>query len=100
MQLNLIPAASNATAAINKVAAKIEPKIEQAAPNLSRSPAQINRSFEISKDPPVTILKYTNTLTKEVEMQIPSEASIQIYKETQRFIAEQARRQGGINISI
>jgi hypothetical protein len=103
MQLNLIPAAANATTVVNQVAAKMEPATSSAqkvAPNLSMSPAQINRTFEISKDPPVTILKYTNAVTKEVEMQIPSEASIQIYKETQRFIAEQTKQQNTVNVAV
>lgn len=102
MQLNLIPNVSNATAMVNHVAAKIEPAAStvKSAPNLSMSPAQINRTFEISKDPPVTILKYTNTVTKEIELQVPSETSIQIYKETQKFIADQAKRAGTVNIIV
>lgn len=102
MKLNLIPNIPNSTALVNHVAAKIEPAASavKAAPNLSMSPNQINRTYEISRDPPMTVLKYTNTVTKEVELQIPSETSIQIYKETQKFIAEQAKRADTVSIIV
>lgn len=103
MQLNLIQGATNAMALINQITSKYDAEVAQSAkasPNLSVSPAQVNRSYEISKDPPITVLKYTNAVTKQVELQIPSEMSIQIYKETQRFIALQEPLTKKINIAV
>ena len=79
--------------AIRKTVDKIEVKAGEAAVNLNMSPAQINRTVEISKDPPVTVLKFTNEQTKQVELQIPSEVQLRIYKDTQRFLAEQQKKE-------
>ena len=102
MQLNLLPNAPSAIAMVNHVAAKIETVAAAVkdTPNLSMSPNQINRIYEFSKDPPITVLKFTNSVTHEVELQIPSEASIKIYKETQKFIADQAKRIESVNIIV
>lgn len=102
MKLNLIPDAPNSITAINQVAQKIEPLAStvKEAPNLSMSPAQINRTYEISKDPPVTVLKYTNTTTKEVELQIPSQVSLEVYKATQEFIKQQEEKKNFVSIKV
>jgi uncharacterized FlaG/YvyC family protein len=103
MQINPIPAATTLMSLTNHTAAKLDNDTLASAksnPNLNMSPAQINRTYEISKDPPVTVLKYTNTTTKEVELQIPSATSLQIYKETQRFMAQQAERENKVNIIV
>lgn len=90
MQINPIPAAATITSLINQVTSKLDPQAYKAAisPNLSMSPAQINRSYEMSKDPPVTVMKYTNSVTHEVELQVPSEASIRMYRDIERFMAQ------------
>lgn len=51
--------------------------------------AQIDRTFELSKDPPTTILKFTDARTKEVVLQIPSAESIKAYKDIQRYLKQQ-----------
>ena len=98
MEINQIPTSTPqpSNAALNRATSKVEQNIVQTVnkinPMVDRSPAQINRSYEMSKDPPITILKYTNTLTKNVELQIPSETSMQIYRATQQYIEAQKKR--------
>lgn len=77
--------------AIRKTEVKLEVQAVHGNPDFNKSPAQINRSVEISKDPPVTILKFTNEQTKQVELQIPSELQLRIYKDTQRFLEQQEK---------
>ena len=84
---------TTAIEAIRKTVDKIEIQAAKINPNLNMSPAQINRSVEISKDPPVTVLKFTNEQTKQIELQIPSEVQLRIYKDTQRFLAEQQKKE-------
>lgn len=94
MQINPIPAAATITSLVNQITSKLDPRAYKAAtsPNLSMSPAQINRSYEMSKDPPVTILKYTNSVTHEIELQVPSEESIRLYRDMGRFIAQHSSK--------
>jgi hypothetical protein len=103
MQLNQIPTAPNAAALVNHIINKLSPAtlaVEKVSPDINRSPAQINRTYEMSKDPPVTVMKYTNSVTHEVELQIPSEASLQIYKDVQRFIKQQQEQSAIVNIQV
>lgn len=81
----------NALEAIRKTVDKLDVVASKGNPNFNQSPAQINRSVEISKDPPVTVLKFTNEQTKQVELQIPSEVQLRIYKDTQRFLQQQQK---------
>ena len=102
MQLNQVPAAYNAMTLVNNIINKLSPAtnaVEKVSPDLNRSPAQINRTYEMSKDPPVTVMKYTNSVTNEVELQVPSEASLQMYKDMQRFI-QQHKQAAVVNIQV
>ena len=46
----------------------------------------VSKKYEISSDPQLTILKFSDERTKEVVMQIPSEVSIKIYKQVNEFL--------------
>lgn len=91
---------TTAVEAIRKTVEKLDVQAAKVNPNLNMSPAQINRTVEISRDPPMTVLKFTNEQTKQVELQIPSEVQIRIYKDTQRFLAEQQERQQEPQVTI
>ena len=69
-------------------------------PDPGMSASQINRSIEISKDPPATVLKYTNMVTKQIELQIPSEVSLKLYRLNQAFIESQQQIQNSVNIKV
>ena len=78
---------SNAVGAIMRVMDKVEATaVKKAAVTLAASPAQLNRSYEVQQDPPVTVLKFINPSTKEVELQIPSAVSIKLYQEMQTYM--------------
>lgn len=62
--------------------------IKQSTPAL-QPPAQLNKTYEISKDPPATVLKFTDPETKQVIMQVPNEASIRAYQGIQAFLKKQ-----------
>lgn len=82
--------AVNDTEAINKISFQIDPIVMRSgAPVLNQPAAQLNRAYEISKDPPGTVLKFTDPTTKEVVLQLPSEASINVYKSTQAYLEKQ-----------
>ncbi len=102
MNINPIPAAATITSLINQITNKLDPKAYKAmtAPNLNMSPAQINRSYEMSKDPPVTVMKYTNTVTHEVELQVPSEASMRLYRDMERYISQHSAKADSVNIIV
>jgi phosphoserine aminotransferase len=96
----------NATDAMTAAIAikQVIEKVEVAAGNnkrfelsgLGQSPAQINRTIEISKDPPATVLKYTNEATKQVEFQVPSETALRVYKEIRDYL----KAHGGVDKSV
>ena len=80
----------NNTESINKMALHLDPVVmKQGAPALIQPPAQLNRSYEISNDPPTTVMKFTDPETKQVIMQVPNEASIRAYQGIQEFLKKQ-----------
>lgn len=52
---------------------------------------ELQRSFEVQSEPPLTVLKFTNPETKEIEMQVPSEAQIKTYQNMQDYLKKQER---------
>lgn len=98
---------ANTAEVIRKTDEKIEPTASKVPnPDYNKSPAQVNKSFELRQDPPTTVLKFTNEATKQVELQIPSEVQIGIYKDMQKFIDNQNSKrevekpQNSVNIRI
>lgn len=91
----------NNAEAVNKVSIKLDPVVmRDGAPILNQPASQLNRTFEISKDPPTTVLKYTNELTKQVELQIPSEVSLRVYKSNLEFIKRTEDSKHTISIKV
>ena len=88
MKINPTNAATT-TEAIKRTVEKLEVPANK-NPKLNMSPAAVNRTYEMSKDPAVTVLKFTNSVTHEVELQVPSEASLRIYKDMQKFMDQHA----------
>ena len=87
--------------AVKRIAQKVEPTpLVNPHPNLNQSSSQINRSYEMIKEPAVTVLKFTDASTKEVILQIPTEQSIKTYQEVEKFIAQQSANKGGTNIVV
>lgn len=87
MELNPIGTTINSSNTVTQIMRKMETKDTGIAsvPSVDQIPNQVNKTVEISKDPPTTVLKYTNELTKQVELQIPSEVSLRLYKANEDF---------------
>lgn len=92
---------STAIEAVRKIADKVEPTTAvRPHADFNQSPSQINRSYEMIKDPPGTVLKFTDATTKEVILQVPSEQSIKTYKAVQEFIAQHDKPKPTTNITV
>ena len=52
---------------------------------------ELQRSFEVQTEPTLTVLKFTNPVTKEIEMQVPSETQIKTYQNMLDYLKKQER---------
>lgn len=65
------------------------PDTTDSRPAVEQTTQKLDKTYAIEKDPPTTVLRFTDSKTKEVVLQIPSQVSINTYKDVQRFIEQQ-----------
>ena len=64
---------------------RINSKRDQGQRSQEPIPTTETKRWEVQNDPPATVLKFMNE-RREVELQVPSEVQLRVYREVQKFL--------------